>query len=142
MPDVKAISLWQPWATLIALGEKEFETRSWGTHYRGPLAIHASKKVVSDVLGTKYFQMVLGRAGYHGKNLPTGTIVAIANLVAVLEMTPDLIRQQSDQELAFGDWRPGRMAWKLENVRPLDAYLPATGRQGLFTVYGVPPSLL
>ncbi len=38
---MKALSLWQPWASLIALGVKTIETRSWATNYRGPLAIHA-----------------------------------------------------------------------------------------------------
>lgn len=41
---MKAISLWQPWATLISTGDKTWETRSWATTYRGPLAIHAAKK--------------------------------------------------------------------------------------------------
>jgi hypothetical protein len=41
---VKAITLQQPWASLIALGAKSVETRSWSTAYRGPLAIHAGKK--------------------------------------------------------------------------------------------------
>lgn len=39
----KAISLWQPWASLIAYGVKTIETRSWSTSYRGPIAIHAAK---------------------------------------------------------------------------------------------------
>lgn len=42
---IKAITLHQPWATLIALGFKTFETRSWATLAVGdPLAIHAGKK--------------------------------------------------------------------------------------------------
>lgn len=40
---MRAISLWQPWASAIALGSKRIETRSWSTSYRGPLAIHAAK---------------------------------------------------------------------------------------------------
>lgn len=43
---MKAISLWQPWATLIATGAKQIETRSWATSYRGPIAIHAAKRKV------------------------------------------------------------------------------------------------
>ena len=39
---MKAITLWQPWASLIAVGAKRIETRSWSTNYRGPLAVHAS----------------------------------------------------------------------------------------------------
>ena len=41
---MKAITLWQPWASLIACGAKKYETRSWATRYRGPIAIHAAKK--------------------------------------------------------------------------------------------------
>ncbi len=41
---MKALTLWQPWASLVALGVKTIETRSWSTTYRGPLAIHAAAK--------------------------------------------------------------------------------------------------
>lgn len=40
---MKALTLTQPWATLVAIGAKKIETRSWSTTYRGPLAIHAAK---------------------------------------------------------------------------------------------------
>jgi hypothetical protein len=42
---MKSITIIQPWATLIALGEKKYETRGWPTKHRGPLAIHAGKKI-------------------------------------------------------------------------------------------------
>ena len=45
---MKAISVIQPYAELIALGEKTIEARSWRTHYRGPLAIQASKTLIKD----------------------------------------------------------------------------------------------
>ena len=59
---MKALSLRQPWASLIADGRKTIETRTWRTHYRGPLAIHASARP-------------------HG-DLPTGGIVAVAWLLS------------------------------------------------------------
>lgn len=43
---MKALTLYQPWATLVALGAKRVETRSWHTHYRGTLAIHAGSRPV------------------------------------------------------------------------------------------------
>jgi activating signal cointegrator 1 len=43
---MKAISLWQPWASAVAVGAKRVETRSWATGYRGPLAIHAARRFV------------------------------------------------------------------------------------------------
>ncbi|QDS35395.1 ASCH domain-containing protein [Brevibacillus brevis] len=42
---MKAITIHQPFPTLIALGEKQFETRGWSTKYRGQIEIHAAKKV-------------------------------------------------------------------------------------------------
>jgi len=47
---MKALSLWQPWASAIALGSKRIETRGWATSYRGPLAIHAAKRCVKGEL--------------------------------------------------------------------------------------------
>ena len=41
---MKSLSLWQPWASLVALGIKTIETRSWETRYRGEIAIHAAKQ--------------------------------------------------------------------------------------------------
>ena len=40
---MKALTMTQPWATLVALGENTIETRSWSTSYRGPLAIHSAR---------------------------------------------------------------------------------------------------
>ena len=44
---MKALTLWQPWASLIAWGEKRYETRSYGISHRGTLAIHAG--LMSDI---------------------------------------------------------------------------------------------
>lgn len=44
---IKGLSLWQPWASLIALKVKTIETRGWSTNYRGTLAIHAAKTPLS-----------------------------------------------------------------------------------------------
>ena len=41
---MKALTVRQPWASLIAAGVKTIETRSWATSFRGPLAIHAGKR--------------------------------------------------------------------------------------------------
>jgi hypothetical protein len=38
---MKALTIWQPWASLIVEGSKDIENRSWSTDYRGPLLIHA-----------------------------------------------------------------------------------------------------
>lgn len=43
MEPIKTLSLWQPWASLVAVGEKRIETRSWATKHRGTIAIHATQ---------------------------------------------------------------------------------------------------
>jgi len=40
-----ALSIWQPWAWLIANGYKDIENRTWWTKFRGPFLIHASKRM-------------------------------------------------------------------------------------------------
>lgn len=39
---MKALSIKQPWASLIAHGIKDIENRTWRTHFRGKIYIHAS----------------------------------------------------------------------------------------------------
>ncbi len=75
---MKAITLWQPWASLIAIGAKKIETRSWATKYRGPLAIHAAIKAVEKPLYIdQRFIRLLQNAGYNKPDdLLKGYIVA------------------------------------------------------------------
>ncbi|MEC5321592.1 ASCH domain-containing protein, partial [Brenneria populi subsp. brevivirga] len=46
---MKALSIRQPWAWLIVNGYKGTENRSWKTHYRGPVLIHASSRKPTNV---------------------------------------------------------------------------------------------
>ncbi|MEK4348992.1 hypothetical protein [Paenibacillus sp. FSL P4-0184] len=77
---MKAITIIQPWATLIALREKKFETRSWPTKYRGLLAIHAGKKIDKEACREPEIRKALERHGYTEDNLSTGAVVAICKL--------------------------------------------------------------
>jgi hypothetical protein len=43
---MKALTIKQPWAQLIALGLKDVENRTWKTNFRGRIYIHASMKPV------------------------------------------------------------------------------------------------
>jgi len=124
---MKAISIHQPWASLIALGEKHYETRDWKPQHRGPIIIHASKsfsKAEQALLQTKPFKSVLARYGIESiTQLPTGRPLAIATLkdaYMVEEITDKLL----PTEQAFGDFRAGRCAWLLENIILLQGNLP------------------
>lgn len=127
----QAISLWQPWASLIALGVKRFETRSWTTNYRGPLVICAAKRWNAEL---KEFAEVFSADFDLGLSaLPLGCALAVADLTRIYR-TEDAAPDQSARELAFGDWSPGRYCWRMDNVRPFPEPIPVKGAQGLFTV--------
>jgi activating signal cointegrator 1 len=95
---MKAISLTQPWATLIAIGAKRIETRSFSTSYRGPIAIHAAKGLgpvggmrglVEQCQAPRFHQAFIDADlpslfGNHENPFPLGAIVATANLVHCL----------------------------------------------------------
>ena len=148
---MKALTLYQPWATLIAIGAKKIETRSWQTSYRGPLAIHASMegKYITwrDVRSKHYlcdkepFYSVL-MDYYHSmpalkvlKELfPKGAIVAICELVSCFRIPEDhsYALMISDQEKAFGDYTPGRFMWMLDKVQKLEIPILVKGARGLW----------
>lgn len=132
---VRALSLYQPWATLCAIEAKRFETRSWSTKYRGPIAIHAGLKFGWDegvLLTQEPFRSVLHQAGiYIPSQLPRGVILAVGELVACIR-TDHIGTHIPAQERAFGDWSPGRYAWELTNMRLLETPIPARGYQGLW----------
>lgn len=138
---MRIITLWQPWATLIALGLKQYETRSWGTTYRGPLLIHAAKRPVLDteVLSIRYGVGVGGVSVSDlekldktlDQSLPLGCVVAIANLSGCFQMGRRRLKGISVLEQSVGYWETGRYAWKLENVQRLAAPISWRGGQGL-----------
>ena len=91
---MKALTVMQPWAALIAVGAKRFETRSWDAHYRGPLAIHAGKKdgtgllsneelsaAVKALKGTRYEVAHDRLGGGFDYDFPYGAVIATAVLV-------------------------------------------------------------
>jgi hypothetical protein len=142
---MKAITIIQPWATLIALGEKQFETRSWATKHRGLLAIHAGKKIDKEACLREPIRSVLAKHGYDADNLPMGAIIATANLsecnkINIASVTfassvsdkGEILEIYEDNELAFGWYEEGRFAWKLTNIIPTRLPIPAKGQQGLW----------
>ncbi len=126
---MKAITLWEPWASLIAVGAKQYETRSWYTQYKGEIAIHAAK--VEKYPGINVVN-TMRAAGLDPDDLEYGKIVCIVDLVDCVEMDARLIGMQSITESVLGGWEIGRYAWKLENVRRLKTPISATGSQGFW----------
>ncbi len=134
---MKAITLTQPWATLVALGAKQYESRSWSTRYRGPIAIHAAKGFPGWARETCYdqpFLDVLTAARIGPATFPLGKVIATAEIAEILPTGPGRLfpARLSDQELAFGDYSEGRYAWQFVNVQPLPEPVPAKGALGLW----------
>lgn len=157
---MKAITLTQPWATLVACGEKRIETRSWYTHYRGPIAIHAAQRFPSwaqdfaracdpcrEALKRQLTSRNIGGDKWP-HYLPLGAVVGFAVLEAVgpTETIFDVSRAWSPpldtpQERSLGDYTPGRYAWLLNHIVPLVPPIEAKGARGLWD-WTPPDSLL
>lgn len=117
---MKAITIHQPWAHLIAIGEKRVENRTWVTGYRGPLAIHA---------GVSRASLRLGDEDRY-PDMPFGAIVAVAVLVDCVEM-----KRPAPAEFPWNDpYAEGPYLWVLGDVRKLDRPVHYRGMQGLFDV--------
>lgn len=138
---MKILSLWQPWATLIAIGAKKIETRSWSTAYRGPIAIHAAKHWDAESLrtcGIEPFRSVLSGSRNWGTERPVcplGAILCVVDLkhciptkAVNLYLMPD---EHAEHEWEFGNYDVGRYAWALSNLRPLREPISHKGGQGL-----------
>ncbi|MDE2101713.1 MAG: ASCH domain-containing protein [Patescibacteria group bacterium] len=160
---MKTISLTQPWASLIALGAKRFETRSWAPRHRGLLAIHAAKgfppsckriclvEPFLSALGKEHIQgMTPGRLDGGGlvHTLPLGAVLGVVELVGCVETQKirdgisDFkagVRPEapiSPQEYAFGDYSSGRFAWELRLLKRFEVPVPMNGALGLWECPG------
>jgi hypothetical protein len=151
METFPCISLWQPWASAPFLeidGErlKVHETRSWAppSKFIGKrIAIHAAKRSAPAVLGVVDTALQLAAGDGWRATLPRGCVVGTAILAGAFRMPHDTQRFVSSRypgfpasvrDLHFGDWTPGRWAWRLDDPRPLAEPVPMLGRQGWFSV--------
>jgi hypothetical protein len=124
---MRAISLHQPWATLIAIGAKRVETAK----YKGPLAIHAAKTFCREAFDDRYISRALVAAGYSTvDSLPLGKIIATCTLDHTFHTGQVYI---GPPEIHFGDFSFGRFGWVLTNVVPLEPF-SFKGRQRWFDV--------
>jgi activating signal cointegrator 1 len=152
---MKALTLTQPWATLVAIGAKRIETRSWSTSYRGPLAIHAAKGAskigwphINHICRhTEPFKSILNLDRHPAEALPLGAIVAVCELIDCWPIVDDGEYQTvvddgvlsfyhwhkvDEPELSFGNYSPGRYAWLLADIHALPEPIPAKGALSLW----------
>ena len=138
---MKAISLWQPWATLWCLeGEKRFETRHWYTAHRGRLLVHAAQKRDGDVrefLQATGVRLALERHGLKIKDLAYGAIIGEVTLIGCCKTERVPIKYRTEIEESFGNWDEGRYAWeRASNPTLFPNPIKQRGAQGFFNAEG------
>lgn len=125
---MKTLSLLQPWASLVVMGAKTIETRSWQTAYRGPLLIHASLGKKASVL---CHQPPFNTYITAFDDLPFGAIIGSVTLkdivpVEQLQLSAEKLAALTLEEKAFGDYK-GRYAWLLADPVPLESAIIIRG---------------
>jgi hypothetical protein len=119
MDDVRALTLRQPWASLVMLthpGRKDVENRAWATGYRGPLVIHAGMGLDRDGYADA------ARLGLDVTGLPRGVCLGVVDLVDVV--------QGHESRWAL----PGHWHWLVNRPRVFPQPVPAQGRLRLWVV--------
>ena len=154
---MRLLSLWEPWATLMALGVKTIETRSWNTAYTGPLAIHASagglthpdlwnlcsepdfkKALAPHVPAFAYLSGGPTRAlqRHLVDSFPRGKILCVVNLIEGVrtEKIWDSYPELRAKEEPFGNYEPLRYGWVTGMIGTLKNPIPYKAKQGLNSV--------
>lgn len=104
---MKALSLKQPWANLIASGKKTIETRKWKTNYRGDLIICSSK---------------------NPNIYPAGYAICVVELYDCQPMA------KKDEKDACVEVYPKAWSWFLRNIRLIDPIFPVKGALSFFEI--------
>lgn len=135
---IRALSLWQPWAELVASGHKRIETRHWKTDYRGPLVIHAAKTRNRETEEAMKDPRIAAALRLRSWNyLDFGAGICVVNLVACVPTNKlDHLREINfhftANEVFYGNFSEGRFAWAMEFIQRLDPPVAARGYQALF----------
>ena len=123
---MKALTIKQPWATLIMQGDKRFEFRSWQTKYRGDLLIHAGKGIDKEAMKRL--------AKYLPEELPYGKILGKVKLVDCIKMSPEfkqlLLKENSDiyTKSSFQE----NYGWQVTDTEVLENPIDAKGHLSLW----------
>ncbi len=142
---MKALTVCEPYASLIADQKKPVENRDWQTAHRGPLAIHAGKS-------TRYLCRDALRA------YPIGKVIAVCRLIAcfsVEKAAAALELGKVPKDLKALGWDPAHMRWLLNHehtegpfalvlsdVHRLATPIPVVGKQGFWEWDACPDEML
>ncbi len=138
---MKAISLLQPWASLVVMGVKTIETRSWATSHRGEILIHASQGKAGSIFAN---EPLFKKYIVDFKKLDFGAIIGKAVIIDViridkLEYSDAIMNRLTMEEKAFGDYSEGRYAWILNDFEKFKNPIAA---RGTLSIWEYPGDLL
>jgi activating signal cointegrator 1 len=108
---MKALTVRQPYAELIADGIKTLEVRSRPTRHRGPLAIHAAQTVAPEFRGIDWAEAY-----------PRGLVVCVVNVVGCHELTTADLEEAWLPDWFFDEVQGLLHAWELENPRRTEPF--------------------
>lgn len=121
---MKALTIKEPWASLIIDKYKTYEFRSWHTKYRGKIYIHASTSIDKESL--KQFND-------YNISIKPGHIIGeaeITDCILVSDAFDQELRQKDKQ--VYGSDHLGYYAWQLKNIKKYENPIPAKGQLGLW----------
>jgi hypothetical protein len=133
---MRAISVLQPWASLLICGVIRRQTRPAQTPYRGVLAIHAGSRfppAARALCHQEPHKTLLRRANHHGWSLlPCGVVLGTAELVSCTRLEEFTWEAGADPDL--GGYAPGSWVWEFANPVPLAIPVRVPGRLGVFEI--------
>jgi len=123
---MKVLTIKQPWASLIMLGYKRFEFRSWKTNYRGELLIHAGQGIDKEAM--KRLQK------YIPKDMPKGKILGKAKLVDCVKMSPEFKSEllKENKDIYTDSTFKENYGWQMEDIEVFDEPIEAKGHLSLW----------
>jgi hypothetical protein len=128
---MKALSLKQPYAWLIANGFLQLDDRTWGTQYRGPMLIHASKGLYESYYD--YLKVSTDIPLPDKDKLDYGGIVGVANLVLCCQPGNIPANIRREQGVHFGGVHEEYFGFLFEAATPL-LLMPCRGKLGIFEI--------
>lgn len=136
---MKALSLFQPWASLMAVGAKTIETRGRTWAHRGDFAVHAGRHCEGFLLNDGAVCRALGLSMEPSAKitLPAGAIVCVVELYAdedAMMVAHELMEAGNCMELKCGDYSMGHRAWRTRNLRKLRTPVRCPGHQGIWNL--------
>lgn len=137
---MKALSVRMPWAWFIVHAGKTIENRTWRCHYRGRIAIHASKlptsgRLYEEAIDDFYAGKAMALEGgvdlrKHPTPIKMDMLVAQSGAIVGTARIVDCIEPDRGRNLP---WFVGPYGLVLEDVRPAPI-IPCRGALGLWTV--------